>query len=195
MMTLSFLINAVLLGIGLAMDAFSVSLANGLKEPLMGRLRMCAIAGVFGFFQFLMPLTGWFCVKAVTEAFRTFQPYIPWISLVLLCTIGGKMAAEGIRGGEQEEPLPGTLHGAGVLLAQGIATSLDALSVGFTIADYDAGAAVLASVIIGLVTFFICMAGIRIGRKAGTKLAGRASILGGTILIVIGIEILIQHLI
>lgn len=187
---LMFFFNSILFGVGLAMDAFSVSLANGLNDPKMKKKRMCLIAGTFCGFQILMPLLGWFCVHTIASAFEAFQKFIPWIALILLLYIGGKMLLEGIRGGEEEEEKKEL--GIGALMVQGVATSIDALSVGFTIAEYDAIHAVTESLIIGVVTFAICIAGLLIGRKAGTKLAGKAAILGGVILIGIGIEIFLS---
>ena len=183
-----FFFNSVLLGVGLAMDAFTVSLANGLNEPGMKRRKMCLVAGMFAFFQALMPLLGWFCVQTIVQCFSAFSSLIPWIALILLCFIGGKMLWDSLRGGEEE-----AAAGVGLLslLVQGVATSIDALSVGFTIAEYNWIAALLAALIIAFVTFFICLGGILIGRKAGTKLAGKAGILGGAILIFIGLEIFI----
>ena len=188
-----FFFNSILLGIGLAMDAFSVSLANGLNEPDMKRRKMCAVAGVFGFFQALMPLIGWFCVCSVARYFAVFQKAIPWIALALLGFIGGKMLYESIKG-EEEANEGGKLNFV-TLIVQGIATSIDALSVGFTISDYNIIEAVVTAVIIAAVTFIICMGGLLIGRKAGTKLAGKAGIIGGVILIFIGLEIFITGII
>ena len=191
-MVLVFVVNSILLGIGLAMDAFSVSLANGLSEPGMNKGRMCTIAGVFGAFQTLMPLAGWVCVHTVVTVFTEFGKYIPWIALILLVLIGGKMIIEGIRGGSEGN---GALRiGRGTLLIQGIATSIDALSVGFAIAEHTAVMAVVAAVIIGIVTTVICMLGLAIGRRFGTHLAGRANVFGGIILILIGLEIFITGL-
>lgn len=183
-----FFFNSVLLGVGLAMDAFSVSMANGLNEPKMKKKRMCLIAGVFGFFQFLMPMIGWICVHTIVQYFQMFEKFIPWIALFLLLYIGGSMLLEGIKGGEEEES-----SGVGfkALLVQGIATSIDALSVGFTIADYGFLMAFVCSVIIAIVTFFICVGGLEIGKQVGTKLSNKAAILGGVILIFIGLEIFI----
>ena len=185
-----FLFNSVLLGIGLAMDAFSVSLANGLNEPNMKKSRMCGIAGVFGFFQALMPMVGWVCIHTIVNTFQAFEKCIPWIALALLGFIGGKMLLEGIRGEEEDEGEEKAVGFMG-LMVQGVATSIDALSVGFTIADYDFWMALLAAIIIAVVTFFICLGGLDIGKKVGTKLAGKASILGGVILIFIGLEIFV----
>ena len=188
--SLAFFINSILFGVGLAMDAFSVSLANGLQEPKMRPGRMCEIAGTFAVFQILMPLIGWFCVRTAAERFAAFHRLIPWIALILLLYIGGKMLLEGIRGGQEQEDAP-VLTRAGLML-QGIATSIDALSVGFTIADYSWQEALAEALIIGVVTFGICIAGLKIGKRFGMKLAGKATILGGVILIAIGLEIFLK---
>lgn len=185
----SFFFNSILLGIGLAMDAFSVSLANGLNEPNMRKRRMCGIAGIFSFFQFAMPMIGWICVSTIAQYFTAFEKCIPWIALALLGYIGGKMLYEGIKNKDSDEEKPAV--GFKALIVQGVATSIDALSVGFTISDYNWLEALLACLLIGVVTFFICYAGLAIGKKAGTKLAGKAGILGGAILIFIGLEIFI----
>lgn len=185
-----FFLNAVGFGIGLAMDAFSVSMANGLNEPDMKSKRMGLIAGVFALFQTAMPLIGWICVHTIATMFTAFQKFIPWIALILLAYIGGKMLLDGIRNQSDEEEKPAV--GFTALLVQGVATSIDALSVGFTIAEYDWLEALVEAVIIGVVTFFICIGGLIIGKKFGTKLAGKASILGGVILIGIGIEIFVS---
>ena len=189
--SIGFFVNSLLLGVGLAMDAFSVSMANGLNEPGMGRRRMGAIAGVFAAFQALMPLAGWVCVHTVLQLFEGFTVLIPWIALILLAYIGGKMLLEGVRHKEGEEAA--AVSGGGLLL-QGVATSIDALSVGFTIAEYGPVMAVVCALLIAAVTFVICTAGLVIGRKFGTRLAGRASILGGAILIFIGVEIFVSSL-
>ena len=186
-----FYLNAIAFGIGLAMDAFCVSMANGLNEPHMKKSKSVTIAGTFGFFQIAMPLIGWLCIHTIAETFTGFQAFIPWIALILLLYIGGKMLISGIRNrdaGAEEA----TKTGAAALLIQGIATSIDALSVGFTIADYSFAEALVEAVIIGIVTFAICMGGLKIGKTFGTKLAGKASILGGAILIAIGVEIFIK---
>lgn len=183
----SFILKSVLLGAGLAMDAFSVSLANGLNEPCMKKQRMGLIAGVFAFFQALMPLLGWLCVHTIAQAFSAFEKLIPWIALALLCFIGGKMLLDGLKN-QQEDCGAGAVTFTG-LLVQGVATSIDALSVGFTIAEYGWMMALCCAAIIALVTFVICIGGLLIGRCCGTKLAGKASILGGVILILIGLEI------
>ena len=190
-----FILNSALLGVGLAMDAFSVSMANGLHEPNMRRSESFTIAGTFAFFQFLMPMIGWVCIHTIAERFAEFHKAIPWIALTLLLYIGGKMLLEGIRSWN-EDPKASESSGAKLtsfeLFIQGIATSIDALSVGFTIADYDVVMAFIASLIIAAVTLIICLGGLKIGRSFGTMLAGKASVLGGLILIGIGIEIFVK---
>lgn len=190
---LALLLNSALLGVGLAMDAFSVSLANGLHEPNMKKGRMCLVAGTFGVFQAAMPLIGWVCVRTVAQRFTAFQRFIPWIALALLCYIGINMILEGLHHKEDDSPdgeIPAAAGlGLGALMVQGVATSIDALSVGFTIAGYTFPAALCSALIIAAVTFIICMVGLRLGKKFGTRLAGKASILGGAILIAIGLEI------
>ncbi len=188
-----FLFNSVMLGVGLAMDAFSVSLANGLNEPDMKNGKMTAVAGVFAGFQAAMPMIGWICVHTVVQYFKSFEKLIPWIALILLCYIGGKMLKDSLSGAEEEAEKEKV--GLSALMVQGVATSIDALSVGFTIAEYNLIMALLRAAIIAVVTFIICYAGLAIGKKAGTKLAGKAGIFGGVILIFIGIEIFITSFI
>ena len=188
---LLFILNSILFGIGLAMDAFSVSLANGLNEPRITLSSIIRIAGTFGFFQTAMPLVGWLCVHTIAEAFQSFQRFIPWIALALLLYLGIKMIVEGARNqGEEKE----SLHGWGLLL-QGVATSIDALSVGFTISEYSFPFALIESVIIGVVTFGICVVGLFLGKKIGTRVSGKATIVGGIILIMIGLEIFMKGVI
>ncbi|MBE6549419.1 MAG: manganese efflux pump [Ruminococcaceae bacterium] len=191
MWDLMFFVQSAMLGIGLAMDAFSVSLANGLSEPKMKGSKVCGIAGMFAFFQALMPLVGWFCIHTIAKTFTAFEKFIPWIALALLVFIGGKMLLEGIKQGEEEDFKP-RCTGFWCLVVQGIATSIDALSVGFTISEYDILHALVCALIIAVLTFFICMAGVCIGKKFGTHLSNKAQILGGVILIGIGIYIFVK---
>ena len=239
-MDVIFFLNSVLLGVGLAMDAFSVSIVNAITEPSMTWRRQCAIAGVYAFFQFAMPMAGWLCVRTVATIFTAFQQFIPWIALLLLLYIGGKMVWEAARSGRRGRaggpscgeggargaggPSVGTGRSDGekdggqaggsahapfdaapapseaigrrlsfpVLLMQGVATSIDALSVGFTVADYGALMAVASSAIIAAVTFAVCMGGLLIGRAAGKRLPAHAQLFGGAILIAIGIEIFVK---
>ena len=187
-----FFMNSALLGVGLAMDAFSVSLANGMNEKKMKKSRMAYIAGVYAFFQFLMPMVGWICVHTIVQLFAQFQKCIPWIALILLLYIGGSMIWESVKGEEEIEEVKKLSFA--VLMLQGIATSIDALSVGFTIADYGFVMALVCSIIIAVVTFAICETGLYLGKTLGTKLAGKADVLGGVILTGIGIEIFVKGL-
>ena len=198
---LQLIINSVLLGAGLAMDAFSISIANGIVEPGMRKRRMLLIAGVYAVFQFMMPMLGWLLVTTLEEIFTKFSILIPWIALVLLLFIGGKMIFEGITKkthGDKQEEEKVSEHGkltAAVLLVQGLATSIDALSVGFTISEYKVSEALLSSAIIGAVTFAICVAGLVFGKKIGERFSDKATVIGGIILIFIGFEILIKSFI
>lgn len=187
-----FFVTSALLGVGLAMDAFSVSLANGLNEPNMKMGKLCGIAGMFAFFQALMPMIGWICVRTVVQHFRAVERFVPLIALALLLYIGGKMLADGIHTKDSLEEKPGL--GFGALVVQGVATSIDALSVGFTIADYNGRMAIVCALVIAAVTFAICICGLFLGREFGTRLSGKAQVLGGVILIVIGVEIFVSSL-
>ena len=187
---LRFLLESILLGVGLAMDAFSVSLANGMNEPKMGKGRAALIAGTFAGFQFAMPMIGWILIRTLMDVFGFLKKLVPWTALVLLLFIGGKMLYEGIKAGNDEK----TAVGTGALLLQGVATSIDALSVGLTFANDGFAKALSASLIIMLVTFAICLTGLYLGRKIGTVLSGKASTLGGVILIGIGIEIFVSSM-
>lgn len=188
--SLIFFFNSILLGVGLAMDAFSVSVANGIKEPQMKIGRSFLIAGVYAFFQFAMPMIGWICVHTIAQVFTKFQTFIPGIALLLLAYIGIKMIIEGIKGGDDEEGSNSLTFK--VLMIQGIATSIDALSVGFAIEEYNALMAFVASVIIAITTLIICLFGLKLGNKIGSKIAEKASIVGGIILVIIGLEIFIK---
>lgn len=187
--SISFVITSIMMGVGLAMDAFSVSMANGLNEPKMKSNKMCGIAAVFAVFQALMPMTGWLCVHTIVTYFKAFEKFVPWIAFILLGYIGGKMLIDGIKNNEDASVQTLTF---GTLLIQGVATSIDALSEGFVISEYNWLMALTASLIIATVTFIICMFGVFIGKKFGTVLSNKAQIFGGIILIGIGIEIFVK---
>ena len=186
----SFIINSVLLGFGLAMDAFSVSVADGMSGKL-GRVKRISIAGVFGFFQFLMPLAGWLILRLAEEQFHIVYKFVPYAALIILTYLGVKMIAGCIKNKNNETEGIKSLSPA-VILMQGISTSLDALSVGLTTSGYTFMPALLSSLIIGAVTFALCVIGILLGRKIGDKLKG-AEIAGGIVLILIGIEIFVKN--
>lgn len=184
--------NSILLGVGLAMDACAVSMANGLNDPNMKVRKVVLVALIFAFFQALMPMIGWICVRTVAQQFDKFTVAIPYIALALLGFIGGKMIYEGVTHKENSSEQQSHKNlTAVVLLTQAVATSIDALSVGFTVSSYDVWQALTSVAIIALVTFAICVGGVYVGKKFGTKLGNKAEIFGGIILIGIGLEILI----
>ncbi len=189
MFDVGFFVNSFLLGVGLAMDAFSVSLANGLNEPCMKKKKLFTIAGVFAFFQALMPMLGWVLVHNLLQAFGVLNKFIPWTALALLSVIGTKMIIDGVKNNGEECK---TAVGFGGLIVQGIATSIDALSVGLTIAGYSLVMALVSACIIMTITFILCSIGVVLGKKFGTVFSGKATIIGGVILILIGIEICIS---
>ena len=193
-MNLAFFVENFLLGVGLAMDAFSVSLVNGMSEPYMKKKKVITIALTFALFQAAMPLTGWLCVHTIVDKFEAFRPFIPWIAFLLLLYIGGGMLKDGIKGEESSGECKQKI-GFTALVIQGIATSIDALSVGFTLATYNAFLALTAAFVIATVTFVICFAGVVIGKRFGTYLSNKSLILGGSILLFIGVEILIKGII
>lgn len=195
-MDFMFYMQSILLGVALAMDACAVSMANGLNEPKMARWKHVLIAAVFGVFQALMPLIGYFVGHAFIEYIEKF---IPWIALILLGFLGGKAIVSSVKEikeskletNEEKEPTLKTLT-IKLLLVQAIATSIDALSVGLTISDYSIVEAIVCALIIALVTIIICLVAVQIGKKFGDALGSKAEILGGIILIVIGLEIFIS---
>lgn len=192
-----FILNSILLGVGLTMDAFSVSIADGLNESNMKKTKMLGIASTFAIFQFGMPMIGWLCVHTIVEKFNVFRYVIPWIALILLAFIGGKMIFENIKNRKHPEEEKNTTKKLGfiALLIQGIATSIDALSVGFTIADYDVLKAIIACTIIGVVTLGFCVFGLFFGKKISSKFSSYAELIGGIILMGIGLEIFISGMI
>lgn len=188
------LITSALLGAGLAMDAFSVAIADALADSNMSSSKKLYTAGTFAGFQFAMPMAGWLLVTAAREIFKGLSPFIPWIALILLVIIGIGLIKDGIKeragdsASDKTEESASNL-GFAALMLQGVATSIDALSVGFTTASYSASEALASSLVIGAVTFLICMLGLSFGRRLAPLLKGRATIAGGILLIAIGIEI------
>ena len=184
-------LNSIFLGFGLALDAFSVSVADAMANPDMKKSRKISIAFTFAFFQMLMPLSGWFCVRTIADKFSLFQKAIPYIAFILLAYIGLKMVIESRKGEEEKDEGAAVLTFA-TLMVQGIATSIDALSVGFAIADYSSLEALTSTLIIGATTFIICIFGLEVGKKVGKAFSDKATLFGGCILIIIGLEIFIK---
>lgn len=188
-MNFEFFAVSIMFGLGLAMDAFSVSLANGMNEKRMKVGRMCQVAGIFAFFQAAMPLLGWVAVHTILEYFNGFSKFIPYIALVLLSYIGGKMIYEGMK---RDCDCEDCSVGLGGLIVQGIATSIDALTVGLDIGEYNFVEALICAIVIAIVTFIICMFGVWTGKKFGNMLSSKATVFGGVILVCIGIYIFIK---
>ena len=184
-------LNSIFLGFGLALDAFSVSVADAMANPDMKKSRKISIAFTFAFFQMLMPLSGWVCVRTIADKFSLFQKAIPYIAFILLAYIGLKMVIESRKGEEEKDEGAAVLTFA-TLMVQGIATSIDALSVGFAIADYSSLEAFTSTLIIGATTFIICIFGLEVGKKVGKAFSDKATLFGGCILIIIGLEIFIK---
>lgn len=190
---LSFFLNSVLFGVGLAVDAFLISLSNGLNAPETKRRKMLAMAVVFALFQLIAPMVGWICINTIAKKFELFEECLSWLSLAVLSYIGVKMIVDGACRKKTVEEKPKV--GLFALLLQAGITSIDALSVGFAIADYEWRTALAGSAIIALITFLSFIGGFCIGKKFGIKLANKASVLGGIIFIFIGVEVFVNSLI
>lgn len=186
-------LELVLIGVGLSMDAFAVSICKGLSMRKVDKKYMLVLAAFFGGFQALMPTLGWF----LGSQFQTYITAIDhWIAFILLTLIGGKMILDVIKEkGENEEVCPDDSVRIDLkeffLLA--VATSIDALAVGITFAFLQVKLASSVT-IIGCITFCFTIAGVLIGNVFGTKFKDKATILGGVILIAIGVKILLEHL-
>ena len=180
------------LGVGLAMDACAVSMSNGMNEPQMKTGKTLLVAGTFGLFQGVMPMIGWLCVTLIVEQFSLFEPWIPYVALTLLVIIGGKMIFDGAKKKTDGDGTAKKLTFAALL--QAVATSVDALSMGFGLADVAGSVwwkALIAASIIAVMTFGISIGGVYLGKRFGVRLGNNAQIVGGCILIAIGIEIFV----
>ncbi len=195
------LYEILLIGVALSMDAFAVGMTNGMTEPKMRFWKMLIVAGTYALFQFLMPVLGYYC----GYAFATLVSKIaPWLGFALLAVIGGKMifdfAMERIKKRRGEETVPTAKPlGAGKLLLQAVATSIDALAVGVTLLAEETSVglpmhAVLCALTIGAITFALSLLAVFLGKKIGNRFAGGAGLLGGIILLAIGIKILVEGL-
>lgn len=188
----------LIIGVALSMDAFAVGMTNGMQEPKMKLLKMCAIAGAYALFQFLMPVLGYYCSFAFYELVKQIAP---WLSFGLLGFIGGKMVFDFFResaGRHSPAPLQKPI-GTGKVLVQALATSIDALAVGVTLlaaetADGLPFHVVFCALMIGAVTFFLSFFAVFFGRRIGDRLSDKATLLGGVILIAIGIKLLVEGL-
>ena len=195
--------EVLLIGAALAMDAVAVSMTNGMTEPRMRPVKALAIALTFAVFQFVMPVIGYYCGYAFASVVERIAP---WLSFVLLAFIGGKMIVDCIlemrerkKAGQAELPREERPLGAGKLLVQGVATSLDALAVGVTLLAAETQSslpfhAAACAAVIGAVAFLLSVAGGLVGRRLGGLFQRRAELVGGLVLVGIGVKILAEHM-
>ena len=188
---MALVIELLLIGVGLSMDAFAVSVCKGLAMRKVNKKQAVVIGLFFGGFQALMPFIGW----ALGTQFESYITNIDhWIAFILLAFIGGKMVVEAVKPEEEEavrEMDPPLDLKEMFLLA--VATSIDALAVGITFAFLDYPI-VESITIIGLTTFVLSIVGVYVGNMFGSKYQKKAEIVGGIILILIGVKILLEHL-
>jgi putative Mn2+ efflux pump MntP len=182
------LIEILLIAVGLAMDAFAVSIVAGALKRVRGARAAFRLAFHFGLFQFLMPLAGWYAGASVVDLISTFDH---WVAFGLLAFVGGRMIISGF--GSERKAFDGDPSRGYTLVALSVATSIDALAVGLSL-----GVVRLSiwypAVIIGLVAAAFSLLGIGLGRRLGTAFGRRMEIAGGIILIAIGLRILFSHL-
>ncbi len=182
---MEFYINALSLGIALAMDAFSVSIANSLRDQSIQKNKAFKMSAAFGFAQFLMPMIGWWLIHTLIHIFQFLIPFVPWVACIVLSFLGLKMIMEA----KEQTSISVT---GGTIFTQAIATSIDALSIGLVMADYNFQEAIITACIIGVVTTGICYMGVLLGKKLGEKIGDTSGIFGGILLIIIGIKILLE---
>lgn len=179
------------LGVGLAMDAFAVSMSNGLKENKMKFSKVLLIAFVFGLFQGVMPLIGYLVGNSFV---KYIEKFIPFIALALLGFLGIKMIIDFVKERKEKKNVcecDNKKLTFKVLIVQAIATSIDALSTGLAFSDYNIYDALIVVSLIAIITFILCVIGVFIGKKFGTLISCYATLIGGIILILIGLEIFI----
>lgn len=193
----------LLIGVALSMDAFAVGMTNGMAEPKMSLPKMFAVAGMYALFQFLMPVLGYYCGSAFADLVARVAPYL---SFALLVFLGGKMVFDFLREtkrGKTGAPAPvgkGKPLGAGKLLLQAVATSIDALAVGVTLLAEETSVGlpfhvVFCALVIGGVTLLLSLLAVFLGKKIGDRFAAFSGLVGGTVLIALGIKILVEGLI
>lgn len=181
------LFEIILIGIGLSMDAFAVSICKGLSMKKLKWKNAVIVGAYFGLFQAIMPLSGYLLGTTFSDLVISIDH---WIAFVLLAVIGGKMLKEAYSNNEEDE---NDSFDFKTMLVLAIATSIDALAIGITFAFFEINI-IKAISIIGFLTFTISAIGVIIGNKFGHKFQGKAEIVGGAILILIGFKILVEHL-
>lgn len=185
------MISIFLIAVSLALDAFAVSVSSGISTPHFGWRQAVKMGCWFGAFQFMMPLLGWFLGSSVSQYIQAVDH---WVAFGLLALIGGKMAAEALEaGGGKETQAPACLSARRLCLLA-IATSIDALAVGVSMAFMNVDILFSAGVT-GAVAFLLSVAGGMGGRRLGRLFQRRAALAGGAVLIGIGVKILLEHLV
>lgn len=187
-MSVSTILTAILFGFGLAMDACAVAVANGLNNRFLSTKKIVFIAVIFALFQAGMPATSYFCGKIIEPY---LAPYIPNLSLAILAGVGLNMIFESTN----HEIKDTKKLSFALILVQAVATSIDALSVGFSIVGYSLFDALVTFLFIAVITFFMSFFGAILGKKSGKHLGNNAQVVGGIILISIGVELFITSII
>lgn len=180
-------IELVILSVGLSMDAFAVAVCKGLSMQKMNWKKACVIGAYFGIFQALMPAIGYILGVSFQERIQSVDH---WIAFILLGVIGINMIKEAIS--KEKEPSNDSIKFKDMLILA-IATSIDALAVGITFAFLKVNIC-LAISLIGIITFVICVFGVKIGNVFGCKYEKKAELAGGLILVLLGVKILLEHL-
>ncbi|MDE7463898.1 MAG: manganese efflux pump MntP family protein [Clostridiales bacterium] len=186
------LLNGLLFGLGLAVDAFLIALANGLNYPDIKKRKVILLSALFAAAQIIMPMLGWLCMHTISLYIPYFDEVLSWVAFAVMLWIGIKMIIDGVKKRPLEQKK--TSINVGAVILQCFATSIDSLAVGFTLASYTALSAIVSSVIIAAVTFVLFILGFIVGRRCGMKFADSASVIGGIVFIGIGIEILLTSL-
>ena len=192
---MGWILTAIGLGIGLAMDACAVATTDGLSEPKMKWRKILLISGMFGLFQGMMPTLGYLAVTVFSlilgEGFaKIFTYFVPYLALIILSYLGIKLIIDSIKNKDEEKKSSITFA---VIIVQAVATSIDALSVGVVLSDLIIFEALMSFLIIGFLTFGICVLAVNVGKKFGTLFSSKAGIIGGSILILIGFEIFFSN--
>lgn len=192
---MNWIITAILLGLGLAMDACAVSTTDGLSEPKMKWNKILLISGMFGFFQMMMPVFGYLAVTVFSlvlgeEFTRIFSYFVPYLALIILLYLGIELIIDTIKNKDEESVKKITFS---TILVQSFATSIDALSVGVVLGELEMFEAMMSFLIVGIITFAMCVLAIVIGKKFGNLFSSKAGIVGGSILIFIGFEIFFSN--
>ena len=185
------LLEIFLVGIGLSMDAFAVSICKGLAMPAVNKKQALLIGAYFGVFQALMPLAGWLLGSQFA---RHVTKLAPWIAFVLLAWIGGSMLRESLSKKEEDEEVEPVELRHKELFLLAVATSIDALAVGVSFSMVELSVSIgAAAVLIGCTTFAISVGGVFVGHIFGARYKNRAEFVGGAILLLIGVKILLEH--